>query len=376
MPTLSDPRVFPLVESGATPSSARWHALVERSQSGETGRERAAAEADLHHGVVDALRHGRVDLLRAALESAPSAVCYRQLLRAIDAAWADPAVDGEATLVAHGFAIPVVVVAAGEREIEHPMVVPSLQGVREIIAEHRVFGESRSISISNALTGAGAVGLSNLEYWLDRRRLVDARDDAGLAPSSMRVAASQESAHLRFLAGALLAAPVAAVLDGSGIAVWGTPLAKTLSAALAFPGVQLLALPRTPQHPLAAWRDGLQAQREIALNLFASSAIRNLRANFGEPSAAVSAHRVESGGEVRLSLSSPFGGRDAEGFRCPLFPYDRVDDVASLIIDLMHACRVGDIRIVDGLQPDRSPITGGPLFFRADEIGTGASTLH
>jgi hypothetical protein len=84
----------------------------------------------------------------------------------------------------------------------------------------------------------------------------------------------------------------------------------------------------------------------------------------------ISAHRAEEG-ELRVSLSSPFGPRDAEGFRCPLFPFERVADAVGTIVGLMRACRIADVRVLDGVHPDREPMTGLPLFFRADAIGPG-----
>jgi hypothetical protein len=89
-----------------------------------------------------------------------------------------------------------------------------------------------------------------------------------------------------------------------------------------------------------------------------------LRADFGEPSAVISGHRIDGGGEIRLSLSSAFAGRDAEGFCCPLYPVDRVQDVLTMIVDLLHACRVLDIRVLADVHPDRDPRTGLKLPFR------------
>jgi len=66
----------------------------------------------------------------------------------------------------------------------------------------------------------------------------------------------------------------------------------------------------------------------VPLLLFAGNAIRRIRAAVGEPTAVISAHRAPDapgGGELRLSLSSPFDPRDAEGFRCPLHPLDLKD---------------------------------------------------
>ena len=151
------------------------------------------------------------------------------------------------------------------------------------------------------------------------------------------------------------------------------PLAQILSRQLAAQGVQLLALPRAPADPLRALHQGRMAHREIAVQLFASSAIRKLRADFGEPTAVLSAHRVDGGGELRLSLSSPFGERDAEGFRCPLYPFDRVEDVLTMLLELLQACRVLNIRVLAQVHPDRDLRTGLTLLFRADTPGAAES---
>lgn len=378
MPVISDPRTFPRSSGPANPVSARWYALVEQGQTAATGQERTAAGAALHADLVAALVARDVRALVDALDTAPSAVCQRQLLRGIDAAWADPAVDAGASLVAHGFALPVVLVAASDTPVALPMVLAEPGQVIALMQEHGALAGNAAIALANALAGQAQVGVGALAQWLDWRDAASAANTLrDVAHAPLHIAGKQEGAHLRFLVGSALAAPGASLFGRTGAGSLATPLARHLSAAFAAPGLQLLALPRAPEPPVAALRSGQLAQREVALGLFASNAIRTLRANFGEPSAVVSAHGTADGGELRVSLSSVFGERDAEGFRCPLFAYDRIDDVVSAIADLLRECRLVDIRVISDLQPDRDPVTGGPLFFRADAVGAGdAAPLH
>ena len=125
---------------------------------------------------------------------------------------------------------------------------------------------------------------------------------------------------------------------------------------------------------------GRAAQREVSAQIFASNAIRKLRGTVGEPTAVISAHRASGapgGGELRLSLSSPFEPRAAEGFRCPLYPLDRVGDVVSMLVDLMRDCRVTDIRTLAGVHADRDAGTGLPLLFKPDTIPASiAAVVH
>ncbi|MGC1817325.1 MAG: hypothetical protein WA900_06680, partial [Casimicrobiaceae bacterium] len=122
----------------------------------------------------------------------------------------------------------------------------------------------------------------------------------------------------------------------------------------------------------AALRIGRTAQREIGAQVFASNAIRKLRASVGEPTAVISAHRAADapgGGELRVSLSSPFEPRDAEGFRCPLHPYEAVRDVAGMLVSLLDDCRVSDIRVQPGVHPDVDATTGLRLLFKETDAG-------
>ena len=189
-----------------------------------------------------------------------------------------------------------------------------------------------------------------------------------------------ESVHLRFLVGSALAAPSLDVTRDETTGRWGRPLAHALATQLAAPGVTLLALPRPALPPLAAVAQGRAAQRDVSAQLFASNAIRQLRASFGEPAAVISAHRAQDtpgGGELRLSLSSIFSPRDAYGFRCPILPWERVEDAAGMLLDLLRDARVADVRVVAGVHDERDPVTGGPLLFKPDTIPPGSTVaLH
>ncbi len=185
--------------------------------------------------------------------------------------------------------------------------------------------------------------------------------------------------HLRLLAGTALARPGADLFGDARVGAWGMPFARELGRALGVGGVSVLALPRAPQRPLRAVAAGRAAQREVSAQIFASNALRRLRGSVGEPVAVISAHRAADapgGGELRLSLSSVFEPRDAEGFRCPLHPLDRVGDVAAMLQDLLRDCRVTDVRVLSGVHPDRDAATGLPLLFKPETIPPGAAPLH
>ena len=367
---MDDPRNFP--PAAAAPAAATvLHRAAEASLAAATGQIAAARDEELAVALAALLAPGRDGDLATLFATAPSAAVYRHLWRILAAQERAGAPD-PAQLV-RVFALPVVVVAghdgAATEAVEVPGVVDDVDALAGLLREHGALAGHATLALGNALAAADALDFAHLPALLAWRTLAEApAPDRALAPAPIRVAPGAEGAHLRFLAGTVLAAPGADPFRGGEVGKWGLPFARALAQSLRVPGASVLALPRAPQPLVTALWQGRVAQREVGAQLFAGNALRKLRAATGEPSAVISVHRVEAtptGGEVRLSLSSPFGPRDAEGFRCPLYPLDRVDDVVQMLRELLAECRVTDVRVQPGVHADRDPATGLTLLFKA-----------
>ena len=249
-----------------------------------------------------------------------------------------------------------------------------------ILRDHGALAGNQAFALSGALASADVLDIARLPDLLAWQRLAaaEAVDGLDLPPTPIPVQSGCEGVHLRFLVGTALAAPGAALLADPDTSRWAHPLASEIARQLAAPGRSVLALPGPPQAPLSALQHGRAAQREVGAQLFAGNALRRFRAAVGEPIAIVSAHRcpaAPNGGELRVSLSSTFDARQAEGFRCPLFPTDRASDVAAMLIDLLRDCRVADLRVLAGVHGDCDPATGATLLFKPDALPEGVSTL-
>jgi hypothetical protein len=375
--SIPDPRSFrPVV---AAPAAARaWYALAESSLSAETGVRADEAMMALRNALARAIEDDP-PALDDAVAHAPAPATARVLWRELDAACA--AANDASGLDATVFALPIVVVAAMQRsdgEAVVPGVLDSIDAIGTVLREGKAIGGSETFALANTLVGARALSIASLPQWLALRRGgMDATSDL-FAPVPIRVMGATEGAHLRFLCGRAIHAPGIDLLRDAGVGGWGMPLTRALNAELAAPGLSLLVLPRAPARPLPALQRGLAAQREVGAQLFASNAIRKLRAAVGEPQAVISAHTAEDapgGGELRLSISSPFEPRDAEGFRCPLHPIERASDVAAMLIELLHDCRVHDVRVVAGVHPDRHAGSRMPLLFKPETIPGGERGL-
>ena len=369
---IDDPRLFAAhAESSQTP-------LFEMAEASLAASSIARAD-EIDRALVMALARrligGDGSFVAALLAAAPSAAVTRHLWRCLIDAWREASrSEADNSLAAMLFAIPLVLVAAGtDADGEIAGVLRDTLRIAALLREHRALGGSEAFALAPALITSEAFDLARLPQLLAWQRQAGdgGVDHLDLHPTPIATKAGQEGVHLRFLAGVALAAPQADLLREPDGPAGAMALAQELGRQLAGPGYSVLALPRAAQSPLAALQQGRAAQRDIGAQLFASNAIRRLRASVGEPSAVISAHRcvgAPGGGELRLSLSSPFDPRRAEGFRCPLFASDRAVDVARMLADLMRDCRVTDVQALPGVHADRDPATGLTLLFKADAV--------
>ena len=373
--TLADPRLFP-DSRNASPSDARLYQLATKSLTADSRPGADAADREIREILASRLAFDGA-ALAALFAGAPSVALTRHLWRELDAVW-QSGTEAATGLAITMFALPIVIVSGVERasaDVVHPGILREPETLAAILREHGALGGNETFALASALVAAEAIDFPHLPEIFAWQQLPESKigdfSPRVLVPSPLTLPAGGERVHLRFLVGSALARPGRDVVSATAVGPWGVPFVQALSRELATAESSVLALARVPQRPLQAVRAGRVAQREVGVQIFASNAIRKLRASVGEPTAVISAHRAADapgGGELRLSLSSPFAPRDAEGFRCPLYPLDRVGDVASMLVDLMADCRVTDVRVVAGIHADRDPSTGLPLLFKPDTL--------
>jgi len=374
--TVPDPRIFPSIESAA-PALRTLYALAEESLAADSQQRADGCDGELRATLARYLESDGTELA-AAFSHAPSVAVTRHLWRLVDSVWSARTHDG--TLAVTVFALPLIVVAGIEGGSERRSLRATLlhpERVAAILREHGALKGNRNFALADALVAAETIDIARLPQIRKWQQLPDALEpgampgERDLVPSPIVVAAGSEGVHLRFLPGTAIAGSATDLLAESDVGRWGIPLAQELARELAIDGVSVLVLPRAPQPPLRAVAAGRAAQREVSAQLFAANAIRRFRSAVGEPSAVISAHRAPDapgGGELRLSLSSPFDSRSAEGFRCPLYPLDRVGDAVTMLVELLRDCRVGDIRTLAGVHPDRERDFGSLLLFKPDTV--------
>ena len=313
---------------------------AEERHNAQASREIAAWLADDPHGL------GR------ACESAPSVAIARHLRRLL-AEWERGSDEHRATLHLSLFAIPLVLVGALEQSsspITLPCVVSQMRELETLLRDAKSFGGAQTFVIASGATDVDAIDVAQLPAMLasvDRFATDASRATVDVPPMPIVVDSCNERVFLRFIVGSVLTAPHTDPFAASTIGKWGMPFSKTLSSDLRVPGVSLLALPRPPERLIRAAVTGRANAREVSAQLFASNAIRQFRASVGEPTATIGVERDEAAAGhafATVSLSSPFASREPSVFRCPIYPYEPVNDVVAMLVTLLRDCRVEDIR--------------------------------
>jgi hypothetical protein len=370
---LPDPRTWS-AEDASVPLQA-----LRAGLDAPTGDDADAQDATVRRWLRRCIDDGQGDALARAFAQAPSYALARHLRRLV--------AEVERTYVADDalrttlFAVPLVAVTALE-DTRPPVVLPGVLAdtgaIAAVLRRGRTFGGCDTFALARAAVATPSIDLTALPALLARSRLAEMPADRDapsaalaapldLSPAPIRVDTTEERVHLRFVVGAILTPPRVDPLARAALGREGIAFARAVGDALKAPGVSLLALPRPPQRLALAVAAGRAAQREVSAQLFASNAIRRLRATYGEPTAIVSAHRAQDavgGGELRLSVSSPFAPKAAEGYRCPVYADESVHDVAAMLESLLRDCQVSDIRVLGGVHDDVDPATGQRLFFK------------
>ena len=362
---LPDPRAFPIYDGN--PANPLID-LALASLAAELGVIQEKRDAELREHLAALLISNKANEISDLLIRAPSLAVQRHITRLLASAHVNAGRgQGDATLPTTVFAIPVVIIAANPTPVNIPGALPNIDAFVSLMKEHDALRGNQTFALSNALAASSSFALDKLPASLDWWAL-QADSPVRVERAAMAVPANQESVFLRFLIGTALAGPGVDLLTENDTGKWGMPFTQTFAKQLGGGTVSLLALPRPPRSPLAALFQGRAAQRDVSMQLFATNAIRKFRGSVGEPEAVISAHRTADGGEVRLSLSSPFDEKGAEGFRAELHATDRAQDVAVAMQDFLRECNVESITMLADVFPDMDSETQLPMLFRADAL--------
>lgn len=339
MKTLPDPRAYTAISSNPLVAAAEQAAKQGSAlQQGDAGKA-------LISRVQGALALGDDALIERALDEATSRTVHATLTRALEAAL-EP--NEETALTMRVFAIPLLIVTGGRDVAVVPGVVPDVGELQKLFENHGALGQAKNFGLGNALTSAQrleAVKPSML-YRMTRGLGEEGFRTYDLPPEDIEVQTSEESVHLRFLAGASVTPGNAPgfVETAGNIGAWGLPFTKALTVQIGQEGLSLLSIPRPPMNFPRALEAGRFALRELGFQLFLSNALRKFRARVGEPEVNVASY---SDSTVRVSLSSPFDASLLDEYVWPLYPGDDLVAVSAAFFSLLAECRLENVQVAE-----------------------------
>ncbi len=339
MTSLDDPRRF--AAPGSFDPLVR---LAARCLDAASAAQRELVCPELIARLRECLAGGRDAEIAASLAGASSAAVYRCLWEALVRAVSAGADAGIHALV---FAFPLLVVTGGRAPAQVPGVLADIGRVRTVLADHGVLGQAGNFGLAN-----GLCSLAALETLAPSRLYALARGAAAglpdLPPAPIDVTGREEQVHLRFLLGAALtpAHGPSFLETGSAIAVWGMALTRELSQQLQVEGLSVLPIPRPPADLLRAAQVGRRAREELALQAFVSRALRQWRAEVGEPDVSVAA--LDSGA-VGVRFASALVRDRVDVHVWALHPLDDLPEIAAAILELLRECRLGSVRVLPGV---------------------------
>lgn len=274
--------------------------------------------------------------LNAAFVQASSAENWQILADAMDAA----------TCTSEIFTIPVIIVASGNQEATLSTVIDP-HNITEILRQNGALPVDAAATIYPRLLSLEtltAINPSDVFEWQQEHQTTP-RALQSIHPDSDSIEIKEESAWLRFLLGHITPSNPELMLGKASM-----PLSQALGKSLQQGELSVLALPHSIH---LNWFGGLAAGRrallETRLQLLVSNAVRAIRSKKRTPVGTIAAHE---GDEIRVALSSQEDSERWYGFVWPLNPGDNIEDICRFIKDLLHDCQIGDIRIIDSIQPD------------------------
>jgi hypothetical protein len=337
---LPDPRLYP----NAAVSNRLIHmALSVLGASDEAGR--ALARAALCEALAALLERDEVLLISVALNMAPSQAAYQVLWQAMR-----QAVEDAPGRHAEIFAVPLVLVVGSRQRATLPERIEDVDELNALLRQHGVFAAGADVFLSGKLLHPDeVVAISPAQLYRYTRQLADAARGLPLPLSASAVTVREEGVFLRYLVGvAMREEGASAPVDyAARIGAWGTALMAFLGTALKTEGVTLFPIFRAPAPLMQALVTGNQARLEVALQVFASSLLRKLRALGREPVVGLSAHH---GGEIHVTIADPSAPEQVERFVWPLAPLDRVERIEADFLQLMRECQVEMVRIEETVQ--------------------------
>ncbi len=245
------------------------------------------------------------------------------------------------------FALPVILILGATKDTVLPSVLTEPAKLNQLLEDKGVLGHCKNFGLSNALTDYDALYQYPLNDWMGGGASSTNEDDQiiDFPPVPLEIKKNSESAHLRFLFGAVLnpkQAPSIFATSGD-IGRWGADFAKEVSQQLTTSDCSVLAIPRPLKTPFMAMEQGYWSVREIGFQLFISNALKYARPRIGEPDVSID---ITAADVMVVRISSVFDDTFDRTYSYPIAPYEFGQTVLGAANQFLTDARVARYELV------------------------------
>ncbi|STZ76162.1 conjugal transfer protein [Bergeriella denitrificans] len=282
--------------------------------------------------------------LSVAMSMAPDAESYRALLENLD-----HTLGAENDDEIQWFAMPLVLVAGCKQPQNLKLDAPAaaLNACFENYPHLRALGQAAWLPF---LLPSTVVSEINAGQWFQAKQSLDAAQNFAAQFKASELALPEgQSVHVVFALGYGDRKTQAAL--GQNLLKAGLPLMQLWQEALAAPDVTLFVNPLSPATPLHALTEGSHMRQRMAMDVFATNAIRAIRLQSPRVGVVMAA---QQGGSLMFSFNATDGAFELapQIFQWRLSPTDNIAVIQQNFVDLMAECRVEHLYMLREALPE------------------------
>ena len=306
--------------------------------------------------------------LSVAVTMAPDADTYRMLMQSID-----EVLQADQGDEVQWFALPVVLVAGCKKDQTLPLHLPTSQlfACLENYPNFRVLTQNTQwlpyLVHSNDLTA-----VSPGDWWQAKQNSEAAAAFLQKSEYKPLPLPAGQSVHVVYALG--YGGREIQTALGKNLQQAGLPLMQVWQEALASDGITLFANPLSPNTPIHALTEGSHTRQRMAMDVFATNAIRAVRLQSPRVGVVVAARE---GGRIAFGFNATDSAFEVvpQIFEWALASGDNIAIVQQNFLDLMAECRVEHVYMLHDAIGENEPLptyaqalklSGHNPFFRGD----------
>ncbi|WP_416190910.1 conjugal transfer protein [Neisseria sp. CCUG12390] len=276
--------------------------------------------------------------LSVAMSMAGDAESYRVLLENLTVV-----LNAEKDEESQWFAMPLVLVAGCNQDQTLPLNVPTA-ALFAVLENHPHLRALNQATWLPFLVPSTVLSEINAGQWFAAKQNAEAAAQfaAQFTPSELKIPSGQ-SVHVVFALG--YGDKKLQESLNQNLLKAGLPLMQVWQEALTRPGLTLFVNPLSPAAPLHALTEGSHMRQRMAMDVFATNAIRAIRMQSPRVGVVVAA---KAGGQIQFGFNATDSAFEItpQVYTWTLSPTDNIPVIQQNFLDLMAECRVEHLRLL------------------------------